>query len=160
MMQLFRCKNCGARKPANPRLKGNQNYCRESKCQRARKADWQRNKLAKDAEYRDQQKENLEQWRKKKPADQYQRHYREQHPEYVRRNREQQRIRNRKHRTTVSEKKIVKMDAFGNPIEKSTTYIMKPYSMDRHGKIVKMDTLIVQLQPFQEPSSRFFRQTL
>ena len=158
-MQLFRCKNCGERKPANPRLKGNQDYCRESKCQRARKADWQRKKLVKDAAYRDQQKENLEQWRKKRPADQYQRFYREQHPEYVKRNREQQRIRNRKHRAQLSEKKIVKMDTLDNSIEKSTTYIMKPYSMDGLGKIVKMDALIVQLQPFQEPSSRFLRQT-
>ena len=35
-------------------------------------------------------------WRKKYPADQYQRDYREAHPEYVKRNREQQKERNNK----------------------------------------------------------------
>ena len=38
-----------------------------------------------------------EEWRKKYPADQYQRDYRESHPEYVQRNRELQRSRNNKY---------------------------------------------------------------
>jgi len=159
-MKLFTCNHCREQKTANPRLKGNQSYCNKPDCQRARKAKWQREKLATDAEYREQQLENLKQWRKNKPIDQYQRTYREHHPEYVKKNREQQRIRNRERKAQVAGKKIVKMDAFQKRVEKSDTYIMKPYSMDASGKIVKMDTLIVQLQPLQEPDHRFFHRTL
>jgi hypothetical protein len=49
-------------------------------------------------------------WRKNYPSDQYQRTYRENHPDYVKRNREKQGERNRRHRRVTSER-IVKTDA-------------------------------------------------
>lgn len=140
MANTFVCKSCGKRKPANIRLKDTQHYCNEKDCGRARKAAWQKDKMAKDPQYRSRQLECLRTWRKKRPLDQYQKLYRQDHPDYVRKNRELQRIRNRNR-----EQKIVKMDALKEPTDKSMTYIMHPFKMDASGKIVKMDALIVQL---------------
>jgi hypothetical protein len=149
MAKMFVCKNCQQLKPANIRLKANQGYCDENKCQRARKAAWQKEKMANDPNYRAKQIECLNEWRKKRPLDKYQKLYRQQHPEYVKRNRELQRIRNSKRDKQLACKKIVKMDALKEPSEKSNAYIMNPYRMDDSGKIVKMDALIVQLTDLQ-----------
>ncbi len=154
MQKTIICKNCEKEKPANPRLKGNQEYCGDPECQRARKAAWQREKMAKDADYRADKKESNKQWRKNRPAHQYQRPYREQHPDYVEDNRNKQRIRNQKRRENVSTEKIVKIDAFTS-IEPDT-YIMTPYEKDVSGKIVKMDALLVELESFQQDKYRFF----
>ena len=152
MQKDFICKHCKAKKSANPRLKGNQEYCGDIECQRARKATWQREKTAGDADYRANKKQSNMQWRKNRPADQYQRQYRQGHPDYVEKNREKQRLRNKK-RTTFSVEKIVKMDALTN-IE-SNTYIMTPYIENAYGKIVKMDALFVQLVSIQQVKADF-----
>ena len=149
MAKKFVCKNCHQLKPVNIRLKGNQGYCDAKKCQRARKAAWQKQKMANDPNYRAKQIECLNKWRKKRPLDKYQKQYRQQHPEYVKRNRQLQRIRNSKRDRQLAYKKIVKMDALKKPSEKSNAYIMNPYRMDESGKIVKMDALIVQLTDLQ-----------
>ena len=148
MQKTFICKHCKREKPANPRLKGNQEYCGDIKCQRARKAAWQRKKMAGDGDYRANKKESNKQWRKSRPAHQYQRQYRQGHPDYVKKNREQQRIRNKKRSTLVSAEKIVKLDALTNI--GSNTYIMTPYKKNASGKIVKLDTLLVQLVSIQQ----------
>jgi hypothetical protein len=145
MATLFVCKNCHRHKPANIRLKGTQHYCNDKACQRARKAAWQNNKMAEDPQYRARQLECIRWWRKRRPLDQYQKQYRQDHPDYVRKNRELQRIRNRKRSPASDYQKIVKMDTLKKPSEKSTTYLMNPFKMDASGKIVKMDALIVQL---------------
>ena len=49
MQAKFICKNCGKEKQANPRLKSNQRYCNEQACQRARKAEWHKRKMATDS---------------------------------------------------------------------------------------------------------------
>ena len=148
----FICKHCHELKPANIRLKGHQLYCDSLECQRARKAAWQKSKVATDPQYHTQQSEALRDWRKKKPLDQYQKEYRQNHPEYVQRNRELQKVRNQKRSSRLACLKIVKMDAYQNPSsEKSTSYIMKPYKLDASGKIVKMDALLVQLTDLQQP---------
>lgn len=148
MQKTFICKHCKREKPANFRLKGNQEYCGDIECQQARKAAWQREKMARNADYRANKKERNQQWRKSRPAHQYQRQYREEHPDYVEKNREKQRIRNKKRSTLVSAEKIVKMDALTNI--GSNTYIMTPYKENASGKIVKLDTLFVQLVSFQQ----------
>ena len=157
MPKTIICKNCGKEKPANIRLKGTQEYCGEPDCQRARKAEWQREKLTKDADYSARQKQCVEKWRKNKPAHKYQNQYRQDHPDYVSVNREKQRIRNQKRRDQTSQEKIVKMDALQNQLEKTMDYIMTPYKMDASKKIVKMDTLFVQLQTFHGDKQTFFK---
>ena len=145
MTSEFICKNCHKLKPANIRLKGNQEYCSDPECQRARKAAWQKDKMANDPQYRAQQIECIRKWRKNRPLDKYQKQYRQEHPQYVERNRELQRIRNNQRAKQLEFRKIVKMDPLKRPSEKSSIYLMNPYKMDSFGKIVKMDALIVQL---------------
>jgi len=145
MQAKFICKNCGNEKQANPRLKGNQGYCGESACQRARKADWHKKAMATDAIYRAQQLDCLKQGRQHRPLHQYQRRYRQKHPEYIKDNRKRQRTRNQKRQET--QEMIVKMDALDRL--KSDTYLMTPFTLDASGKIVKMDTLLVELKTLQ-----------
>jgi hypothetical protein len=155
MATTFICQHCNESKPANHRLKGHQLYCNAPKCQRARKATWQKGKMATDPQYRAQQTEALHDWQKEWPLHQYQKEYRDSHPEYVQRNRELQKNRNQKRSSRLACLKIVKMDAFQNPTpEKSISYIMNPYKVDASGKIVKMDSLVVQLVNLQEPINR------
>ena len=142
MQRTFTCKGCRQEKLINPKLKGNQGYCGAVACQRARKAAWQKKKMASDPQYRADQIACLARWRKKRPLDQYQSQYRSEHPDYVQKNRLSQRERNRKRDM------IVKMDALRNT--KSNICILTPLKMAKHGKIVKMDTFFVELSFFQK----------
>ncbi len=140
MQRSFVCKACNQEKPGNPKLKGNQHYCGAVVCQRARKAAWQKEKMASDAQYRADQIACLERWRKQRPLDQYQRRYRSEHPAYVHKNRLAQIGRNRKRAL------IVKMDALRT--SKSNLCMLTPLKRSRHGKIVKMDAFVVELSFF------------
>jgi len=71
---------------------------------------WKKSKYKVSKKYRKKTKEHQKKWRKSYPADQYQREYREAHPEYVNRNREQQGQRN-KTRKAEPVSLIVKTDA-------------------------------------------------
>lgn len=57
---------------------------------------WKKQQYKKNKKYLKKSQSDQKVWRKKYPADQYQRDYREAHPEYVIRNRELQRKRNKK----------------------------------------------------------------
>lgn len=150
MATTFVCINCHRLMPANIRLKGNQEYCSATACQRVRKAAWQKLKMANDPDYHSQQFEYVRQWRKNHPAHQYQKQYRLDHPEYVKTNRELQLIRNQKRSVLLSFQKIVKMDTLNaNQLKKSNTCIMKPFKVDDTGKIVKMDPLLAQITYLQ-----------
>lgn len=158
MTKTFVCKNCGERKPSNPRLKGRQDYCGDAECQRVRKRLWQKKKMAHDADYRDRQIACLKRWREQRPLDKYQSQYREKHPAYVEKNCQLQKKRNQKRAKQAELAKIVKMDALKMPSEKLNTYLMNPFKVDSAGKIVKMDALIVQLAEIQkngEPALSF-----
>lgn len=155
MQTTIKCKNGGHEVPANFRLKGNQQYCGDPECQRARKHAWQKNKMATDTKYRRKQIAGLVRWRKEHALHRYQKQYRLDHPEYVEKNREKQRLRNDKRRQRVQLtplEKIVKMDAFQNQPIKSGIYWLAPYAMDTSQKIVKMDALLVELKKFQDDS--------
>lgn len=148
-MAKFICHNCHEEQDTNYRLiDGTQHYCGAAKCQRARKAAWQRDKMRNNAKYRAKQIACLKQWRKRRPLDQYQKQYRQSHPEYVEQNRQQQRRRNNQRQRSVdwpTEQQIVKMDASPLPLIVSGTYQLTPVPRDGLTKIVKMDALIVQL---------------
>lgn len=144
MMTMFVCQGCNQEKPQNPRLKGTQKFCNDPACQRVRKRQWQKKKLATDAVYRLQQYELLKAWRKNYPLDRYQHQYRLNHPKYVEQNRQRQRIRNRKRREV-----IVKMDTL-NKME-SYTYLLTPCEPE---KIVKMDALRVKLTVLNEVTAQ------
>lgn len=135
------CVHCGANFSKSPRHK-NQTHCKARKCQRARKAAWQRQKMRTDPEYMANQKLSNRKWRESHPG--YWKEYRKRNPEKTQRNRLLQRFRNRRksgHRSACREK-IAKMDS-SKP--------SNPYKFKAMGQywlvpaIAKMDALKVNI---------------
>jgi type IV secretory pathway VirB10-like protein len=143
-----RCKHCGKRidlRPQNP----NQEYCKKPECQRARKRKWQRQKMKTDADYRENQREAARRWRAKNPA--YWRNYRSKNDAYAQRNRQQQKLRNRR----IADPK----DA-----ETANMDVSKPQSNIKPGRyqlipvagdfIANMDASIVEITLIQDGYAR------
>ena len=112
-MEQILCVYCGDLFDSSPRHK-NQVACKKEKCQKTKKADWQRHKMKIDPIYRDSQKISQKEWARDNPG--YWKEYRKNNPEKAERNRILQAIRNRKARSSDSGKKmdsslIAKMDA-------------------------------------------------
>ena len=103
-------------------------------------------------DYRKNQRESVRQWQRNYPLDQYQQEYRQANPEYVKRNREQQKERNKKIKTLKNIEKFVnqkKSDLEKCNMNSTRIYQMNPFSIQTFGKIVKMDSLIVELTDCQ-----------
>jgi len=131
MRDRIRCAHCSCIFSPDPRVK-NQRYCSKKECQRARKRLWQKEKLARDPDYRLNQRDSNEQWRTRNPD--YWKQYRLSHPDYTRRNREQQKVRDRTH--------LAKMDASEpQPVVMQGTYYLMPESAD----LAKMDSSAVKV---------------
>jgi hypothetical protein len=73
-----------------------QSVCSEPGCQRQRRADYHREKIAADPEYRQVCLDSPQKWRARNPD--YWRRYRQQHPAAVERNRQRQHVRDQKSR--------------------------------------------------------------
>jgi hypothetical protein len=73
-----------------------QAVCGEAECQRRRRADYHRAKLAADPEYRDVCRDSPRKWRSRNPD--YWKQYRQKNPASADRNRGQQQLRDRKRR--------------------------------------------------------------
>ena len=144
MNSTFICRHCHSQYQRNPRIK-DQKYCSCAVCQNARK------RLHDKAIHSTSKGKALKiirnkKWRKQSPAHEYQKHYRDTHPEYVKHNRALQRGRNKK-RQTITEPKIVKTDALSlQPFIDKAFVAFKV----KNGKIVKTDTLLLQRQAFVE----------
>ncbi|OEU62440.1 MAG: hypothetical protein BBJ57_05420 [Desulfobacterales bacterium PC51MH44] len=94
-----------------PRNKA-QSFCSEPGCQRARKALWQKQKLASDPDYKEGQRLSQKKWLQNNPG--YWKKYRRRNPEKAGRNRSLQKIRNMKQPHPPKPSKtigIAKMDA-------------------------------------------------
>jgi len=96
MTPTITCDCCGKTVPLNPRLKKKQEYCSARECQQMRRSARKAERYKSDTVYRKKQHESQEKWRKRRPSHEYQRTYRETHPEYVDRNRVLQRERNKR----------------------------------------------------------------
>ena len=135
------CVYCGDFFDPSPRHK-NQTACRKAKCQRAKRAAWQRHKMKTDPMYSANQKSSQKQWTRANPG--YWKAYRKKNPEKVQRNRILQAIRNRKIRSSGSgaqmeEGAIAKMDASkGDNFKVLGQFWMVPV-------IAKMDALKVNI---------------
>ncbi len=91
-MEQRRCASCHNLfhpRPQSPE----QAFCSAVECQRERKRRWQKARRALDADYRDNEVQANRHWRIHNPD--YWREYRRKHPQYVTRNRQQQRERDR-----------------------------------------------------------------
>ena len=103
-MDRRQCAACGIKFNPRPQAR-QQNYCSAPACQRERRRQWQLAKLKCDPDYRDNQTRAQRAWRQRNPD--YWSGYRDDNPEYLERNRTQQRQRNTQRR----ERRIAKMDA-------------------------------------------------
>ena len=119
MSEKIRCPHCKRLFIRDPRVK-NQRYCGAKACQRARKAEWQRQKMAKDPAYRADQLDSQKIWRENNRA--YWRKYRQGHPEYCQRNRLLQKSRDA--RSKFGD--LAKMDASAqrSPFKTGTYYLV------------------------------------
>lgn len=138
----FRCVCCRRIRPRNPRVK-NQSYCGDKRCQQARKSKWQRERQQTDPDYQTNKKESQEIWSQKNPD--YWKQYRREHPEYCRRNRQMQLIRDRSRRINAScDDHLAKMDTLNSFLNDTTmSYFICPAGDD----LVKMDALEVKIIP-------------
>lgn len=108
-MEPILCVYCGDLFDPSPRHK-NQIACKKPECQRAKKAEWQRQKIKTDAVYRESQRISQKQWARANPG--YWKKYRQNHPEKAQRNRVLQTVRNKKARSIdLDYSLIAKMDA-------------------------------------------------
>ena len=132
-----RCLCCKKRFIAHYAVR-HQRYCSDPECQKTRKRDWQREKLAKDSDYRQNQAAAQRQWRSWNRD--YWREYRERNPAYTEGNRIRQRERNRRRRSGSG---IAKMDELkGKNIITSGHYRLVPLC---NPGVAKMDELIVEI---------------
>lgn len=145
MSEKHRCKHCHQVFPFRPQ-NPNQQYCSKSECQKARKRQWQRLKLLADPAYQANQGDAQHCWQEKHPT--YWQEYRARHPDYVERNRTQQRERNRRRRVRqgTGPGVIAKMDA-STPenIINPGRYRLSCIDSTSGGLIAKMDALIVEI---------------
>ena len=143
-MGTRRCAACAER--FTPRRNvPNQQYCSKPDCQRERRRRWQRQKLRQDPDYRANQAAAQQRWRERHLD--YWRRYRQSHPDYTARNREQQRQRNRRRAQAgagPAPPAIAKMDVYAckKPVA-SGTYRLTP--IDGSG-VAKMDAYLVKMQ--------------
>lgn len=130
-----RCKHCHRKFIPNPRVK-DQLYCSRKICQRARKSQWQRRKMATDADYRCNQSECQPKWRLDNPD--YWSRYRKAHPKYCEQNRQLQKRRDARRKA----KRLAKMDASRrlNQIIPGSYYLI-PIVAD----LAKMDALMQKI---------------
>lgn len=119
-------------------------YCSNADCQRYRKNQWQKRKVATDAAYKGNKADAQRRWQQSHPG--FWRRYRKNHPLYVENNRVQQRLRNQRRGCPTVDSSlqpqplIAKMDA--TPPLKSGTYRLVPLFPTL---IAKMDTVVVEL---------------
>lgn len=141
MHSTFICHHCGKSVPRDPRIK-RQKYCSSSDCQNARRLASNKVRAKKSSECRLLRQARNKRWRNTRPAYEYQKDYRERHPEYVKRNRDLQKNRN-KNRKKESAPVIVK------------TYALSPQPLPdgvytgfevKNKKIVKTYALMSQMQ--------------
>ena len=129
-MDRRRCRHCHSIFVPDPRVK-NHAYCNRPKCQRAKKARWQREKVRRDLDYQADHREAQKTWQQQHPD--YWKDYRGQHPDYVQTNRRKQKKRDQKRRL----KNLAKMDAIKPfPFIKSGSYYITPdlAKMDAKGQ--------------------------
>jgi len=134
-----KCKHCGRSFDVTPKHL-NQKYCSRKECQKARKNDWQRRKLANDEDYRMNQAQCRASWAAQHPE--YWKQYRQKHPEYAERNRAKQLKRNRINRgqppVSSMTSNVAKMDA---------NHHKKPFISGYYQLIPVTDTPLANMDP-------------
>jgi hypothetical protein len=119
-----------------------QSYCSSEACQRERRKLWQREKRQNDSAYQANQIKAQQSWSQRNPD--YWKQYRESHPEYAERNRQQQQKRNSERRS----RNIAKMNTSSAPPPlASGVYRLSPEGEDT---VAKMDAWLVKITLISE----------
>ena len=101
------CRYCqGSFEPS--KFHSQQNVCSQPQCQRRRRADYHRQRIATDAEYAEVVRDSRRKWREHHPD--YQKAYRQTHPSAVERNRKLQRQRDGRRRVQFLVKNNLAVD--------------------------------------------------
>lgn len=140
-MKTIICRHCKEVVLKNPRCP-EQAYCGKPDCRKARRREWQRQKIKTDPDYRANQKQSQKHWQEKNKG--YWKQYRKQKPLKAERNRILQKVRTRgvnpgntRQLKMVIPEKIAKMDPLdGRKLTLSGMFWLVP-------KIAKMDSLMV-----------------
>jgi hypothetical protein len=136
------CRNCRKTiRDPNPRIK-NQTHCRAPACQRARKAQRQRQKMRPDPDYRKNQMDAKDQWGRRNPD--YWKKYRRNNEAYTERNRNLQKIRDAKRRAV----RLAKMDASSGATSLNNGVYFLIHVAD---DLAKMDALIHRVVIIPDP---------
>ncbi|OLL33758.1 hypothetical protein BTH42_00330 [Burkholderia sp. SRS-W-2-2016] len=135
------CGNAFAPLPHVPR----QRYCSSEACQRARRRDWQSNRLRNDSDYRDNQARAQAKWRA--GHSRYWREYRGAHPAYCERNRSMQRLRNARRASSA----IANMDVIKLPRPLDSGFYLLSRAAD--AGVAKMDAWTVHIAVLSEPTA-------
>ena len=141
MSFTFICLHCGGTFLCHPCAK-NQKYCSAEECRRASRRAWKKKNYATNKFYRQQCLNHQKTWRKQRPAHEYQKEYRELHSEYVERNRELQRGRNKKRKNDLTQM-IVNRDTLSKHPSDGGTYALMQV---KNGMIVNRNTFMVRMQ--------------
>lgn len=150
MKSTFICLHCRGTFLCNPRVKG-QKYCNAKECRRASRRAWKKKNRATNKSYRQQCLNHQKVWRERRPAHEYQKQYRASHPDYVKRNRELQRERNKKRQNDPSSM-IVKRNTLSTQPSVGGTYALMQV---KNGKIVKRNTFMVRMQVLSREAMLF-----
>ena len=146
MISTFICQHCGRICRCNPRVK-NQKYCSSEECQRASRRAWKRGKYATNKSYRQDCLDSQKAWREKYPSCDYQKQYRKNHPEYVKRCSELQKKRYKERREAerkaIEENNVNRNTLFSNPAGDG---IYELIPMDGKKNNVNRNTFIVRMQ--------------
>ena len=138
-MKRRKCKHCGRSFVVTSRHP-DQTHCSQKGCQRARKNDWQRRKLASDEDYRINQANCQATWAAQHPR--YWKQYREKNPEYTQQNREKQRERNRIARGQPPASPMISSVAKRDPNHQEKPFIAGYYKL-----IPVADTPVANMAP-------------
>ena len=141
MIPTITCHHCGKLVPHNARIK-KQKFCSSRVCQNTRRYTTNKARVNKSSKCRSLRQARNKRWRDTHPAHEYQKEYRKKHPEYVKRNSELQKGRNKKLKPEPSSM-IVKTYALSlQPLQDG---LYRGFEI-KNGKIVKTYTLMAQMQ--------------
>ena len=121
-----RCQHC-RRRFASRAQNPDQEYCNRKVCQNERRRIWRRKRLRSDADYRANQRASHNLWLSKHPD--YYRQWRRRNPDYVERNRHQQRTRDRLKRDLAVLSKTGAVLAKSDACQKETSAITDYYEL-------------------------------
>jgi hypothetical protein len=140
------CPYCQQAFQPSPR-RPDQAICSRSECQARRRNDYRRRKRQTDPEYAEVVRDSRRKWREARPD--YQKSYRQNHPEAEARNRQQQRQRDRKRRVAALVKNTLVVDLKHSAAE---VWLVGPLAADlEKNTLVSSKLLILQVPPAATP---------